>query len=127
MAAGCKSDDISLAAPGGAIAAGAPICFEDSFSWVTRQLAGAGAEVLLNLTNNSWSRQRSAQIQHYVAARLRTIELRIPMVRATNSGLTTVIDARGVATAALPMFESTATVFEVPHYPRYRTWYLRGR
>ena len=113
-----------IPSPDGAIVAGAPICFEDSFPWVTRQLAGAGAEVLLNLTNNSWSRQRSAQIQHYAAARLRTIELRMPMVRATNSGLTTVIDARGVAPVALPMFESAATVFEVPRYPRYRTWYL---
>ena len=116
----------TIPAPDAPIIAGAPICFEDSFGWVTRQLAANGAEVMFNLTNNSWSRQRSAQLQHYVAARLRTIELRMPLVRGTNSGLSAVIDARGVTTASLPMFESATTVFEVPRYPRYRTLYLRA-
>lgn len=123
---GSSSTVFSIPAPGAPIIAGAPICFEDSFAWVTRQLAANGAEVMFNLTNNSWSRQRSAQLQHFVAARLRTIELRMPLVRGTNSGVTAVIDARGVTTASLPMFESATAVFEVPRYPRYRTLYLRA-
>lgn len=97
-----------------AIPVGLPICFEDGFGWVPREMVRNGARVLVNLTNNSWSRQDSAQTQHYVAARLRSIELRTPLVRGTNSGLSGVVDQRGVLTQELPMFESTAAVMTVP-------------
>jgi apolipoprotein N-acyltransferase len=96
------------------IPVGLPICFEDGFGWVPREMVRNGARVLVNLTNNSWSRQDSAQTQHYVAARLRSIELRTPLVRGTNSGLSGVVDQRGVLTQELPMFVSTATVMTVP-------------
>lgn len=102
---------------------GMPICFEDAFGWVTRDLAAAGATVMVNLTDNSWSRQVSAQTQHLVAARLRTIELRRPLVRGTNSGVSAVIDARGFVTEALPMFQSMAEVVEVPLYATTPTMY----
>lgn len=102
---------------------GTPICFEDAFGWVLREMQLNGAELYVNLTNNSWSRQRSAQMQHLVAARLRTIELRQTLVRGTNSGVTAVIDARGVIREAVPMFESRADTVVVPIYPRRTTLY----
>lgn len=105
------------------VAVGTPICFEDAFGWVGRRMVKNGAELLVNLTNNSWSRQNSAQLQHLVAARLRTIELRTTLVRSSNSGVSTVIDARGIATQALPMFEATSRVIEVPIYEPQRTLY----
>ena len=105
---------------------GTPICFEDGFGWVPREMVNNGADLLVNLTNNSWSRQDSAQTQHYAAARLRTIELRKTLVRGTNSGLSGVVDARGVLIADMPMFESTAKRVRVPLYPDtwtlYRAW-----
>lgn len=105
---------------------GLPICFEDAFGWVPREMVNNGAELLVNLTNNSWSRQDSAQTQHYVAARLRAIELRTSLVRGTNSGLSTVVDARGRSRSALPMFAGASEVLEVPLYPPrwtlYRAW-----
>lgn len=112
---------------GESIAAGLPICFEDAFSWVTREKALAGAQVLVNLTNNSWSRQDSAQTQHMVAARLRSIELRMATVRGTNSGFSGVVDAAGRVTDSLPMFEATAAVMEVPVYsPRWTLYRAIG-
>lgn len=93
---------------------GLPICFEDGFGWVPREMVNNGAELLVNLTNNSWSRQDSAQTQHYVAARVRSIELRTTLVRGTNSGLSGVVDPRGVLVDSMPMFESTAAVMTVP-------------
>ncbi len=97
---------------------GLPICFEDGFGWVPREMVNNGANLLLNLTNNSWSRQNSAQTQHYVAARLRSIELRTTLVRGTNSGLSGVVDRRGVLLSSIPMFESAARVMTVPvHTP----------
>ncbi len=105
---------------------GTPICFEDAFGWVTREMVAHGADVLVNLTNNSWSRQDSAQTQHFAAARLRTVELRTTLVRGTNSGLSGVIDARGELISELPMFESVSKMVNVPLYPQtwtlYRAW-----
>ena len=86
-------------------------------------MARSGARLLINLTNDSWSRQESAQTQHFAAARLRTIELRTTLVRSTNSGLSTVVDARGVATQSLPMFSATARSVTVPLYPEMWTLY----
>lgn len=105
------------------IAVGTPICFEDAFGWVLREMQANGAELYINLTNNSWSRQRSAQTQHLAAARFRTIELRQTLVRGTNSGVTAVIDARGIVRDEVPMFESRAETFVVPLYPPRRTLY----
>jgi len=105
---------------------GTPICFEDGFGWVPREMVNNGAELLINLTNNSWSRQDSAQTQHFAAARLRSIELRTTLVRGTNSGLSTVVDAAGFHHDTLPMFEGAAQVVSVPIYPDrwtlYRAW-----
>ncbi len=111
-------------ADGRVLPAGAPICFEDAFGWVSREMALQGARVLINLTNNSWSRQDSAQTQHMVAARLRAIELRLPLVRGTNSGFSAVVDATGMTVAAMPMFISDAAVMEVPLYTPQWTLYL---
>jgi apolipoprotein N-acyltransferase len=114
---------LDAASTGRPVLIGMPICFEDGFGWVPREMVRGGAEILVNLTNNSWSRQYSAQTQHFVAARLRTIELRTTLVRGTNSGLSGVIDARGRIIAELPMFESTAATVDAPLYRPILTGY----
>lgn len=109
--------EIPVADPGvQSVRFGAPICFEDSFGYLARGFVYLGADVLVNLTNNAWSRTDSAQIQHFVSARFRSIENRRSLVRSTNSGLTAVIDAYGRVTAELPMFESAALTAEIPIY-----------
>jgi apolipoprotein N-acyltransferase len=108
---------------GTVLTAGAPICFEDAFGWVSREKALQGARVMVNLTNNSWSLQVSAQTQHLVAARLRGIELRMPLVRGTNSGVTGVVDATGFLRHELPMFIGTSAVVSVPLYSPQWTLY----
>ena len=101
---------------GAAVRFGALICFEDSFAELARDITQRGAQVLINLTNNSWSRTDSAQIQHLVSARLRAVENRISLVRATNSGVSTVIDAYGNMHGTLPGFETAFLNAEVPIY-----------
>ncbi len=95
---------------------GTPICFEDAFGYLCRNFVRHGAQVLINLTNNSWSNTNSAQIQHFVAARFRAIENRITLVRSTNSGLTSVVDAYGRVRNALPMFQEGVLPITVPIY-----------
>jgi apolipoprotein N-acyltransferase len=102
-----------------------PICFEDGFPDLVRYLALEGAEILLNLTNNSWSRTDSAQLQHFVAARFRAVETRLGLVRSTNSGYTAVVDPWGSVAASLPMFEAGYLISDVPLYDAPMTMYTR--
>jgi apolipoprotein N-acyltransferase len=92
-----------------------PICFEDAFPWVDATMVRAGAEVLINLTNDSWSRRDSSEMQHHVAALFRSVENRVYLVRSTNSGITSVIDPWGrIAAGPLPTFQAGHLIFDLP-------------
>ena len=103
-------------AAGRPIRVGTPICFEDGFAFIARRFVTAGAEVLVNLTNNAWSLTDSAQLQHLVAARFRAVETRRSVVRSTNAGFTGVVDPWGGITSSLPMFEEGFLFAQVPVY-----------
>jgi len=102
-----------------------PICFEDAFSGLCREFIVRGAEMLINLTNDSWSKTKSAQIQHYAVARFRAIESRKALVRSTNSGVTCVIGADGRILAELPQFITDSLVVDVPIYSTSPTLCMR--
>ena len=83
------------------------ICYEDLFG---EELALRFADaahaptILANVSNIGWFGDTIAVPQHLQISRFRTLELQRPMLRATNTGATAVIDYRGVVTAALPPF-----------------------
>ena len=91
-----------------------PICFEDAFSDLCRRFVLDGAELWINLTNDYWSRTVTAEIQHFVAAKFRTIENRRTLVRSTNGGVSAVVDPAGRVLAALPLFTSAYMNVSVP-------------
>ena len=93
-----------------------PICFEDAFADLCRQYFLEGADLLINLTNDSWSRKKSAQIQHWAIARIRAIENRRTLVRSTNSGVSCVVDAWGRIIYDMPQFEAAAITVDIPIY-----------
>lgn len=95
---------------------GAPICFEDAFPGLCRTFIRRGAELLINLTNDAWSRQVSAETHHFVVARFRAVENRRTLVRGTNAGVTAVVDAHGRVLASLPLFVEASVPVEVPVY-----------
>lgn len=102
-----------------------PICFEDSFAYLSRIYFREGADLLINLTNDSWSDTVSAETQHLVAARYRSIEANRVLVRSTNSGMTAVIGPHGRILDSLPPFTSSSTEVSVPVYaPKQPTPYL---
>lgn len=91
---------------------GASICYEDVFPDQVRQ-ALPEADYLLNVTNDAWFGDSLAPAQHLEFARLRALENGRYLVRATNTGISAIIDQKGRVRARLPAFERAALVGEV--------------
>ena len=108
---------------GGAVSFSAPICFEDAFPGVCRELYEAGSEVFINITNDSWSKTDSAEYQHFVIASYRALEYRTTLVRCTNSGMTAVVDPIGRILYSLPLFVRESCKVSIPIYERETTVY----
>lgn len=85
---------------------GPSICFEDQFPYIQRHFARHGANLYVNQTNDAWFDGSAGPAWHADMARWRSIETHIPMVRATNSGITCVIDATGRMVEQLPPMEA---------------------
>ena len=83
------------------------ICYEDLFGeelarrFVDPALAPT---VFANVSNIGWFGDSIALPQHLNISRFRTLEFQRPMIRATNTGVTAVIDHRGSVVAQLPPF-----------------------
>lgn len=71
------------------------ICFEDVIPHLVRRHITADIDFLMNLTNDGWFGESSAQWQHAANAVFRAIENRVPLVRCTNNGLTCWVDPAG--------------------------------
>ena len=81
------------------------ICYEIAYP---RDVAGhaRGADVLVTVSNDTWFGASIGPLQHAQMARMRAIENGKYLLRATNNGLTAIIDDQGVVIAALPQFEA---------------------
>ncbi|MET3132752.1 apolipoprotein N-acyltransferase [Oxalobacteraceae bacterium GrIS 1.11] len=84
------------------------ICYEDLFGEeIAGQLAAAhragqqSASILLNMSNLAWFGELSAIPQHLQISQMRSLETARPMLRATNTGATAVIDGHGVVQSRL--------------------------
>ena len=110
--------------PIGDLTAGASICYEIIFGEEIRE-ALPEAHVLINMSNDGWFGTTWGPLQHFQMARMRALETGRYLLRATNTGITAVIDTRGRVTAQLPQFErDVLTTTFVPHggmtpYARY--------
>lgn len=71
------------------------VCFEDSVPRLTRKFVRPGPQVIVNVTNDGWFKESAAADQHFQYARFRAIELRRPMLRSANTGVSAAIDTTG--------------------------------
>lgn len=86
----------------GAARLGPLVCYEVIFPELARDLVRQGANVLVNVSNDYWLGGPGGGEQHLAAAVLRAVEVARPLLRATNTGITAAIDARGRILARLP-------------------------
>jgi apolipoprotein N-acyltransferase len=80
------------------------ICYEAIFPDMVRGFIPRGAQLLVNVTNDAWYGHSAAARQHGQMAQMRAAETARVMLRATNTGVTSVIDEKGRVLAALPEF-----------------------
>jgi apolipoprotein N-acyltransferase len=92
--------------PGGNI--GVFICYEAIIPQLARKLVAGGAGVLVNISNDAWYGDSAAAYQHLEMARLRAIENHRYLLRATNNGLTTLIDPYGRVREEIPRYQRLA-------------------
>ena len=87
--------------------AGISICFEDVFG---EEVINAlpQATFLVNVSNDAWFDDSWAPPQHLQMARMRALETGRPMLRATNTGMTAIIESKGQVINAAPQFEVTS-------------------
>jgi apolipoprotein N-acyltransferase len=79
------------------------ICYEDAFGGELARRA-ADATLMVNVTNDAWYGHSLAAEQHDQIAAMRALETARPMLRATNTGITSIIDHHGVERSRLPWF-----------------------
>jgi apolipoprotein N-acyltransferase len=91
-----------------------PICFEDTFGYLSREFVRNGAEIIVNLSNDAWSGSLPAQNQHLSMAVFRAVENRRSMARSTASGQTCAVDPNGRIIAMAPPFTESWITAELP-------------
>lgn len=97
------------------------ICFEDTVASVARDSVNEGAQILVNMSNDSWYANSAEPEQHAQQAILRCIETGVPMVRSTNYGVNTAIDAVG-RSRVIETIPTRLPVREKPFASLYLTW-----
>lgn len=91
-----------------------PICFEDIFGYLSASFVRAGADLLLNMTNDVWSGAVAAEVQHMQLAAFRAVENRRPLLRSTNSGITCLVTPSGRIIEAMEPFTVGYNTYTIP-------------
>ena len=108
-----ETGDFSPGRPGRLLSAGnadmgVQICYEIIFPHLSAAMVRAGADILVNITNDAWFGNTSAPFQHFSMAVFRAVENRRPVVRAANTGISGFIDSAGRIRASSAVFQATS-------------------
>lgn len=99
----------------GPVKLGPQICYESLYPDFAASSTRNGAQILINVTNDSWFGPRSEPIQHMYMTLARAIENRRPMIRSTNTGISTVVLADGRILNKSPLHQPWQQVFDIPY------------
>jgi len=108
---------------------GVLICYEAIFPELSRDLVNAGANFLVNITNDAWFGRSSAPYQHLSMAVLRSVENRVAMARCANTGISGFIDSRGRILQVTSLFEDATMLGSIQLgegktlYTQYGDWF----
>jgi apolipoprotein N-acyltransferase len=94
---------------------GPQICYESLFPRFSRSLAELGVQFIVNVTNDSWYGTWQEPYQHMYMTLARGVEFRRPVLRVTNTGISTVSLASGEILERSPIHQTWTGVYEVPY------------
>jgi apolipoprotein N-acyltransferase len=83
---------------------GVLICFESIFPDISRKWVDAGANIMVNITNDAWYGRSSAPHQTLAMTRMRAVETRRSVVRSANTGFSAFVDPLGRVVEMSPLF-----------------------
>jgi len=86
------------------------VCYEAIRHRFVRGGVRQGANLLTNITYDDWYGDTTEQAQHLMLTAVQSAQYGLPLVRATTTGITAAVDARGVLVATTPFRERTALV-----------------
>ena len=104
---------------------GVLVCYEDIIQSHTNKVASGGANALINLTNDAWFGKTKEPYQHFVLALFRAVEQRLPLVRATSTGISGVVSATGEIRHMTGLYDAETFVTDLPMLESetvYRAW-----
>ncbi|GBD06557.1 Apolipoprotein N-acyltransferase [bacterium HR21] len=93
---------------------GVAICIESIFPDFARAYARQGGQLLVVVSNDAWFDHTPGPAQHFAIARVRAIELRRPLLRCANSGITAAVLPTGEVVAELPQYVAAALPVVLP-------------
>lgn len=100
------------------------ICYEITDPVLTQKFTRHGSLLIANLVNDKWFGKSYASELHLEAASFRAIENRIPIIRAANSGISTVIGIKGLLISKrLPIFTEGLIDTQIKIYPNIKSIY----
>jgi apolipoprotein N-acyltransferase len=105
------------------------ICYESIFGNDLRNFPSEGAQVLVNISDDGWYGDTSAPWEHLDMVRMRAIENHRWILRATNTGVTAVVDPLGRITATIPRHIRTSVQVpfgyenDITFYSRHGDWF----
>lgn len=105
---------------------GVLICFESVFPDLSRQWVVAGANLLVNLTNDAWYGRSSAPQQSLAMTVLRAVETRRSIARSANTGISAFISPTGNVLQQSDLFVPWAAVGEVVLFEEQTLWVRFG-
>lgn len=82
------------------------ICFEIAFPRQISANLREHTQFLLTVSNDAWFGESHGPAQHLEIAQVRAAEFGLPLLRATNNGITAFVDHKGQIQAAAPQFEA---------------------
>ncbi|MGB8509081.1 MAG: apolipoprotein N-acyltransferase, partial [Pyrinomonadaceae bacterium] len=104
--------------------AGVFICLESAYPYITRRFAEEGADVLIEITNDSYQGDTAVIRQHLANAVFRAVETNRPLLRVTDTGISARITPRGEVRDATGKFQTATRMWTVARSDAGQTFYV---
>jgi apolipoprotein N-acyltransferase len=105
--------------------AGVLICIESAYPWIARTFTAAGADVLINISNDGYLGPTAVMRQHLANVVFRAVENGRPLLRVTNTGISAYIEPSGEVKDATQSFQPAVRTWTITRSANSETFYTK--